>query len=98
MSFFRAVDRIRYGHVTGVQTCALPIYLATNAGGTQVLRYGNARDLVLGLEVVTAVGVIMHGLRGLRNDNTGYDLRNLCIGCEGTWRSSTGDTPKLFPK
>jgi FAD/FMN-containing dehydrogenase len=58
--------------------------LATNAGGTQVLRYGNARELCLGLEVVTADGDVWHGLSGLRKDNTGYDLRNLFIGSEGT--------------
>ena len=58
--------------------------LATNAGGTGVLRYGNARDLCLGLEAVLPNGDIWHGLRRLRKDNTGYDLRNLLIGSEGT--------------
>ncbi len=58
--------------------------LATNAGGTNVLRYGNARDLCLGLEVVTAQGEIWDGLKGLRKDNTGYDLQDLFIGSEGT--------------
>ena len=58
--------------------------LATNCGGTAVLRYGNARALCLGLEVVTASGDIWSGLRGLRKDNTGYDLRDLFIGSEGT--------------
>src|SRR5690348_4391630 len=65
-------------------SCTIGGNLATNAGGTQVLRYGNMRELALGLEVVTALGDIWHGLRGLRKDNTGYDLRNLFIGSEGT--------------
>lgn len=79
-------------------SCTIGGNLATNAGGTQVLRYGNARDLVLGLEVVTAQGQIMHGLRGLRKDNTGYDLRNLFIGSEGTLGIITAATLKLFPQ
>lgn len=78
-------------------SCTLGGNLATNAGGTQVLRYGNARDLVLGLEVVTAQGEIWNGLRGLRKDNTGYDLRNLYIGSEGTLGIITAATIKLFP-
>ncbi|MGE8601644.1 FAD-binding oxidoreductase, partial [Bordetella trematum] len=65
--------------------------------GTQVLRYGNARDLALGLEVVTAEGEIWHGLRGLRKDNTGYDLRDLYIGSEGTLGIITAATLKLYP-
>ncbi len=65
-------------------SCTLGGNLATNAGGTQVLRYGNARDLCLGLEAVTADGDVWHGLHGLRKDNTGYDLRDLLIGSEGT--------------
>jgi len=72
--------------------------LATNAGGTAVLRYGNARDLCLGLEVVTASGEIWNGLRGLRKDNTGYDLRDLFIGSEGTLGLITAAVLKLFPK
>jgi FAD/FMN-containing dehydrogenase len=72
--------------------------LATNAGGTQVLRYGNARELCLGLEVVTAQGDVWDGLSGLRKDNTGYDLRNLFIGSEGTLGVITGATLKLFPQ
>ncbi len=71
--------------------------LATNAGGTQVLRFGNARELCLGLEVVTAQGEVWDGLTGLRKDNTGYDLRDLFIGCEGTLGVITGATLKLFP-
>jgi FAD/FMN-containing dehydrogenase len=72
--------------------------LATNAGGTAVLRYGNARDLCLGVEVVTASGEIWDGLRGLRKDNTGYDLRDLFIGSEGTLGLITAAVLKLFPK
>ena len=64
-------------------SCQIGGNLATNAGGTNVLRYGNARELCLGLEVVTAQGEIMHGLRSLRKDNTGFDLRDLYIGSEG---------------
>ncbi|MCU0937913.1 MAG: FAD-binding oxidoreductase [Burkholderiaceae bacterium] len=71
--------------------------LASNAGGTQVLRYGNARDLALGLEVVLAGGEIWHGLRGLRKDNTGYDLKHLFIGAEGTLGVITAATLKLYP-
>ena len=65
-------------------SCTIGGNLATNAGGINVLRYGNARDLCLGIEAVTADGQIYEGLRGLRKDNTGYDLRNLMIGSEGT--------------
>ncbi len=78
-------------------SCSIGGILATNAGGTQVVRYGNARDLCLGLEVVTAQGDIWHGLSGLRKDNTGYDLRNLLIGSEGTLAIITAATLKLFP-
>jgi len=72
--------------------------LSTNAGGTQVLRYGNARDLTLGLEVVLANGEVWDGLRGLRKDNTGYDLKQLFIGAEGTLGVITAATVKLFPQ
>jgi len=78
-------------------TCTLGGNLGTNAGGTQVVRYGNTRDLCLGLEVVTAQGDIWHGLSGLRKDNTGYDLRNLLIGSEGTLGIITAATLKLYP-
>ncbi|HEX5959923.1 MAG TPA: FAD-binding oxidoreductase [Rhodanobacteraceae bacterium] len=78
-------------------SCTIGGNLATNAGGTQVLRYGNARDLTLGVEVVTAQGDVMHGLRGLRKDNTGYDLRDLFIGSEGTLGVITAATLKLYP-
>ncbi len=79
-------------------SCTIGGNLATNAGGTQVLRYGNARDLCLGLEVVTAQGEIWDGLKGLRKDNTGYDLRDLFIGSEGTLGVITAATLKLFPQ
>lgn len=79
-------------------SCTLGGNLASNAGGTQVLRYGNTRDLCLGLEVVTAQGDVMTGLSGLRKDNTGYDLRHLFIGSEGTLGIITAATMKLFPK
>ncbi len=78
-------------------SCTLGGNLATNAGGTQVLRFGNARDLCLGLEVVTAEGEIWQGLSGLRKDNTGYDLRDLFIGSEGTLGIITAATMKLHP-
>lgn len=78
-------------------SCTIGGNLATNAGGTQVLRYGNARELCLGLEVVTARGEIWDGLSGLRKDNTGYDLRNLFVGSEGTLGVITGTTLKLYP-
>ncbi len=79
-------------------SCSIGGNLATNAGGTQVLRYGNARDLCLGLEVVTAQGEVWQGLTGLRKDNTGYDLRDLFIGSEGTLGIITAATLKLFPQ
>jgi FAD/FMN-containing dehydrogenase len=79
-------------------SCTIGGNLATNAGGTAVLRYGNARDLCLGLEVVTADGSIWDGLKGLRKDNSGYDLRDLFIGSEGTLGIITGAVLKLFPK
>ena len=79
-------------------SCTIGGNLATNAGGTQVLRYGNARELCLGLEVVTAAGDIWDGLSGLRKDNTGYDLRDLFIGSEGTLGLITGATLKLHPQ
>jgi FAD/FMN-containing dehydrogenase len=79
-------------------SCTIGGNLATNAGGTQVLRYGNARDLCLGLEVVTAAGEVWPGLTGLRKDNTGYDLRDLIIGSEGTLGIITAATLKLYPQ
>ena len=79
-------------------SCTIGGNLATNAGGTQVVRYGNARELCLGLEVVTAQGEIWEGLSGLRKDNTGYDLRDLFIGSEGTLGVITAATLKLYPQ
>ena len=79
-------------------SCTIGGNLGTNAGGTQVVRYGNTRDLCLGLEVVTAQGEIWDGLGGLRKDNTGYDLRNLLIGSEGTLGIITAATMKLVPQ
>ncbi len=79
-------------------SCTIGGNLATNAGGTQVLRYGNARDLCLGLEVVTPQGTVWNGLGGLRKDNTGYDLKHLLIGSEGTLGIITAATLKLFPQ
>jgi len=78
-------------------SCTIGGNLATNAGGTQVVRYGNTRELCLGLEVVTAQGEVWSGLTGLRKDNTGYDLRDLFIGSEGTLGVITGATMKLYP-
>lgn len=78
-------------------SCTIGGNLSTNAGGTAVLRYGNMRDLCLGLEVVTPQGDIWNGLRGLRKDNTGYDLRDLYIGAEGTLGIITAAILKLFP-
>jgi FAD/FMN-containing dehydrogenase len=79
-------------------SCTIGGNLGSNAGGTQVLRYGNARDLCLGLEVVTAQGEVWEGLSGLRKDNTGYDLRDLFIGSEGTLGIITAATLKLYPQ
>jgi FAD/FMN-containing dehydrogenase len=79
-------------------SCTIGGNLSTNAGGTGVLRYGATRDLCLGLEVVTAQGDLLSGLRGLRKDNTGYDLRGLFIGAEGTLGIITAAVLKLFPQ
>ncbi|MFJ4291052.1 FAD-binding oxidoreductase [Cupriavidus sp. NPDC089707] len=78
-------------------SCQIGGNLATNAGGMQVLRYGNMRDLVLGLEVVLPNGEVLDLLRALRKDNTGYDLKQLFIGSEGTLGVITAATLKLFP-
>jgi FAD/FMN-containing dehydrogenase len=79
-------------------SCQIGGNLATNAGGMQVLRYGNARDLVLGLEVVMPDGRVLDGLRGLRKDNAGYDLKQLFLGSEGTLGIITAAVLKLFPR
>ena len=79
-------------------SCTIGGNLGTNAGGTQVVRFGNTRELCLGLEVVTAQGEIWSGLSGLRKDNTGYDLRDLFIGSEGTLGIITAATMKMYPQ
>jgi FAD/FMN-containing dehydrogenase len=79
-------------------SCRIGGNLATNAGGITVLRYGNARDMVLGLEVVLPDGRIWDGLRSLRKDNTGYDLKHLFLGSEGTLGIITAAVLELFPK
>jgi FAD/FMN-containing dehydrogenase len=78
-------------------SCQIGGNLATNAGGVQVIRYGNTRDLVLGLEVVLPDGRVLNLLRALRKDNTGYDLKQLFIGSEGTLGIITAAVLKLFP-
>jgi len=78
-------------------SCQIGGNLSTNAGGVQVLRYGNTRELTLGLEVVLPSGEVWSGLRGLRKDNTGYDLKHLFIGAEGTLGIITAAVLKLFP-
>ena len=78
-------------------SCQIGGNLATNAGGVQVLRYGNMRDLTLGIEVVLPNGEVWNGLRGLRKDNTGYDLKHLFIGSEGTLGIITAAVLKLYP-
>src|SRR6266545_4706128 len=78
-------------------SCTIGGNLSTNAGGTAVLRFGNARELTLGIEVVLADGRVWDGLRGLRKDNTGYDLKQLFVGAEGTLGVITAAVLKLFP-
>ncbi|MEI6097122.1 MAG: FAD-binding oxidoreductase [Alphaproteobacteria bacterium] len=79
-------------------SCRIGGNLASNAGGVNVLRYGNARDLCLGLEAVLPDGSVWHGLKRLRKDNTGYDLRGLLIGSEGTLGIITAAALRLFPR
>ncbi len=79
-------------------SCQIGGNLSTNAGGTSVLRYGMARDLVLGLEVVLADGRVLDGLSALRKDNTGYDIKSLFLGAEGTLGVITAASLKLFPR
>ena len=93
-----AGDRLFPLSLASEGTCRIGGNLSTNAGGVQVLRYGNARDLCLGLEAVLPDGSIWHGLRRLRKDNTGYDLRGLLIGAEGTLGIITAAALKLFPR
>jgi D-lactate dehydrogenase (cytochrome) len=91
-------DRLFPLSLGGEGTARIGGNLSTNAGGTGVLRYGNARDLVLGLEVVLPDGTVWDGLRGLRKDNTGYDLKQLFIGAEGTLGIITAAVLKLYPR
>jgi FAD/FMN-containing dehydrogenase len=93
-----AVGRIFPLTLASQGSCRIGGNLATNAGGVNVLRYGNARDLCLGIEAVLPDGAIWHGLSRLRKDNTGYDLRNLLIGSEGTLGVITAASLRLFPK
>jgi FAD/FMN-containing dehydrogenase len=93
----RAVDQLFPLALASEGTCQIGGNLSTNAGGVQVLRYGNTRELTLGLEVVLPNGDIWDGMRGLRKDNTGYDLKQLFIGAEGTLGIITGAVLKLFP-
>lgn len=93
-----AADRFFPLSLAAEGSCTIGGNLATNAGGTAVLRYGNIRELCLGLEVVTARGELWDGLKGLRKDNSGYDLRDLFIGSEGTLGIITGAVLKLFPR
>jgi len=79
-------------------SCQIGGNLSTNAGGVNVLRYGNTRELALGLEVVLPDGRVLEGLRGLRKDNTGYDLRDIFVGSEGTLGIITAAVLKLFPR
>ena len=93
----RAADRLFPLALASEGSCQIGGNLSTNAGGVQVLRYGNARELTLGLEVVLPNGEVWAGLRGLRKDNTGYDLKHLFIGAEGTLGVITAAVLKLFP-
>jgi FAD/FMN-containing dehydrogenase len=92
------VDRLFPLSLGAQGSCMIGGNIATNAGGTGVLAYGNTRDLVLGLEVALPDGRLLNGLSKLRKDNTGYDLKNLFIGAEGTLGVITGASLKLFPK
>jgi FAD/FMN-containing dehydrogenase len=92
------VDRLFPLSLGAEGSCQIGGNLSTNAGGIAVLRYGNTRELTLGVEVVLPDGQIWDGLRGLRKDNTGYDLKQLFIGGEGTLGIITAATIKLFPK
>ncbi len=93
-----AADRLFPLSLASEGTCQIGGNLSTNAGGVQVLRYGNMRELTLGLEVVLPNGEIWQGMRALRKDNTGYDLKDLFIGAEGTLGIITAAVLKLFPR
>src|SRR3954468_18812905 len=92
------VDRLFPLSLGAEGSCTIGGNLSTNAGGTAALAYGVAREMALGLEVVLADGRILNGLSKLKKDNTGYDLRNIFIGAEGTLGIITAATLKLFPK
>ena len=92
------VDRLFPLSLASEGSCRIGGNLSSNAGGLNVLAYGNTRDLCLGLEVVLADGRIWNGLKKLRKDNTGYDLKNLFIGAEGTLGVITAAVLKLYPK
>ena len=93
----RAADRLFPMSLGAEGSCQIGGNIATNAGGTAVIRYGNMRDLVLGIEAVLPDGTIWNGLRTLRKNNSGYDLKNLFIGSEGTLGIVTAAALKLFP-
>jgi FAD/FMN-containing dehydrogenase len=92
------MDRVFPLALASEGTCRIGGNLATNAGGLNVLRYGNTRDLCLGIEAVLADGSVFNGLKRLRKDNTGYDLRHLLIGAEGSLGVITAASLRLFPK
>src|ERR1700722_11257796 len=94
----QSVDRLFPLSLGAEGSCQIGGNISTNAGGIQVLRYGNTRELVLGIEAVLPDGRIWDGLRSLRKDNTGYDLKQLFIGGEGTLGIVTAATLRLFPK
>ena len=93
----KALDRLFPLSLASEGSSRIGGLLGTNAGGVTVLRYGNARDLVLGVEAVLADGTVINGLKRLRKDNTGYDLRHLLIGSEGTLGVITAASLRLFP-
>jgi len=93
----QAVGRLFPLALASEGSCQIGGNLSTNAGGVQVLRYGNTRELTLGLQVVLPSGEVWDGLRGLRKDNTGYDLKHLFIGAEGTLGIITAAVLKLYP-
>jgi FAD/FMN-containing dehydrogenase len=93
-----AADRLFPLSLGSEGTCQIGGNIASNAGGVHVLRYGNTRDLVLGVEAVLPGGEVLHGLKNLRKDNTGYDLKSLFVGSEGTLGVITAATLKLFPR
>lgn len=92
------IDRLFPLSLGSEGSCMIGGNLSSNAGGTAVLAYGNTRELCLGLEVVLPTGEIMHGLKRLAKDNTGYDMRDLFIGAEGTLGIITAAVLKVFPK